>query len=286
MDKVNKVMLISFITNILLAFLKIISGFLGASGALIADGIHSFSDMITDIFAVIGNIISKKPADSNHPFGHGNVEYLTCLSIGLIIGIMGIKVIYEAIVGYSTIPSLYVAIISIITIIIKLLLSNYILKKGKQYDSNILLSSGSESLGDVISSLVVFISVLISKLSNINKIFLYSDKIAMIIVGVLILKISFEVLKENVSNLLGRMVEDKEYINYINKVIKNHKEIIKVDSLIIIKFGLFKKIDCEVAMNENMKLKKVHEIIDNIEKEIKTKDETVSNIIVHVNPYK
>ena len=286
MDKVNKVMLKSLLTNIFLSIFKIIFGLLGKSGALIADGIHSFSDMLTDIFASIGNTLSKKPADPEHPFGHGNAEYLTCLGIGLIVGIMGIKIINEGITKPSNIPNIYTSIISILTIIIKLILSSYILKKGKEYYSNILISSGKESLSDVISSLVVFLSVLLSKLSDINPIFKYSDKVAMIIVGILVLKISFEILKENISNLLGKQILNKKYKNKIKKIINNHLEIKNIDSLIILKYGPFKKIDCEVSMDEKMTLKEVHQIIDNIEKEIKQKDDSIQNIMMHVNPYK
>ncbi len=278
MDKGNKVMLTSFITNILLATFKIISGIIGASGALIADGIHSFSDMITDIFAVIGNTISKKPADFEHPFGHGNAEYLTCLVIGLIVAFMGINVIKEGIIKTSNIPNILTSIVVLITIIAKLILSSYLLKKGKEYKNDILVSSGKESFSDVISSFIVLISVLLSK------IFKYSDKVAMIIVGLLILKIAFEILKENISNLLGKQVLDKDYIDSLKQIIKSHKDIIDIDELIIIKYGSLKKIDCEVVMDKNMKLEKVHKIVDHIEKEIKEKDKTVSNIIIHVNP--
>ena len=286
MDKVNKVMIKSLFTNFFLSIFKIIFGFLGESGALVADGIHSLSDMLTDIFASVGNTISKKPADHEHPFGHGNAEYLTCLGIGLIVGMMGIKIIYEGITKPSNIPNIYTSIISLITIIIKLILSSYILKKGKQYYSNILISSGKESLSDVISSLVVLISVLLSKLANINSIFKYSDKIAMIIVGILVLKISFEILKENISNLLGKQILNKKYKNKIKKIIINHKEIKNIDTLIILKYGPFKKIDCEVSMDDKMTLKKVHQIIDNIENEIKQNDDSIQNIMLHVNPYK
>lgn len=284
MDKITQTMLISLITNLFLAITKILAGFLGASGALIADGVHSLSDMITDIVAAVGNIISKKPADYEHPFGHGNTEYLTCLVIGLIIAFIGIKVIYEGITKQATTPNLYTSIICLITILLKLILSQYVLKKGKIYNNNILISSGKESFTDVISSIIVFISILLSRLSETNNIFKYSDKLAMTFVGIMIIKISTEIFKENISNLLGKRMEDKEYINYIKKIIKAHKEIIKIDSLIIVKFGMYKKIDCEVSMNQNMKLLDVHSIVDTIEKEIQ-KDRTVSNIIMHVNPY-
>lgn len=286
MDKINKVMIKSLFTNFFLSIFKIIFGFLGQSGALVADGIHSLSDMLTDIFASVGNTLSKKPADHEHPFGHGNAEYLTCLGIGVMVGIMGLKIIYEGFTKPSNIPNIYTSLISLITIIIKLILSSYILKKGKEYYSNILISSGKESLSDVISSLIVFLSVLLSKLTNINPIFKYSDKIAMIIVGILVLKISFEILKENISNLLGKQIHNKQYKNKIKKIINNHKEIKNIDTLIILKYGPFKKIDCEVSMDEKMTLKKVHQIIDDIENEIKQKDDSIQNIMLHVNPYK
>ena len=107
----------------------------------------------------------------------------------------------------------------------------------------------------------------------------------MIIVGILILKIAFEILKENISNLLGKQVLDKDYIDNIKQTIKSHKDIIDIDELIIIKYGTLKKIDCEVVMDKNMTLENVHKRIDHIEKEVKEKDKTVANIIIHVNPY-
>ncbi len=279
MDKVNRVMITSFSTNILLALLKVIAGILGGSGALIADGIHSFSDMLTDVFAVVGNMISKKPADFDHPFGHGNAEYLTCLVIGLIVGAMGINVIKEGIFRTSNTPNMLTAIIVLITIFAKILLANYLLKKGKEYENDILSSSGKESMSDVISSLVVLSSVILSK------VFAYSDKIAMVIVGVLILKIAYEILKENLSSLLGKQVSDQDYIDNLKAIIKRYDDIKDIDELIIIKYGSSKKIDCEVSMDKNMILEKVHKTIDKIEKEVKRKDKTVSNIIIHVNPY-
>ena len=286
MDKVNRVMLTSLFTNIFLSIFKIIFGILGSSGALIADGIHSLSDMMTDIFASLGNIISKKPADKEHPFGHGNAEYITCLVIGIIIFMMGVNVIVSAATKSSNIPDIYVSIVSLVTIIIKLVLSSYIIKKGKEYDSNILTSSGKESLTDVISSFIVLLSVILSNISKKIEVLSYSDKIAMIVVGALIINISIEIIKENLSNLLGKKVLDEEYIKFIKKTIKKYKDINNIDSLIIIKYGPLKKIDCEVSMDENMQLKKVHNIIDDIEKDIKRKDDTITNIMIHVNPSK
>ena len=79
MRKENKVMFISLIVNFSLSFLKVITGIIFSSGALIADGVHSFSDLSTDFFAILGNYLARKPADKEHPFGHGKIEYLTSI---------------------------------------------------------------------------------------------------------------------------------------------------------------------------------------------------------------
>lgn len=286
MDKINKVLLKSLLTNIFLSIFKIIFGLLGSSGALVADGIHSVSDMLTDIFSAIGNAISKKPADHEHPFGHGNAEYLTCLIIGITVAIMGIEVIHKGLTKEAIIPNIYTSAVCFITIIIKLMLATYLLKKGKEYYSNILISSGKESFSDVISSLIVLISVILSGLSSINSLFTYSDKVAMIIVGVLVLKIAYDILKDNLSNLLGKQILNKDYKDSIIKIINTYGEIKSIDTLIILKYGPFKKIDCEVSMDKDMTLYNVHKIIDDIEIKLKQSDDSIQNVMIHVNPFK
>ena len=89
MDKIAKVMGVSIITNIFLSIVKIITGLIGKSSALIADGIHSFSDLSTDFIAIIGNYLSRKPADEKHPYGHGKIEYITSIIISLVILFLG-----------------------------------------------------------------------------------------------------------------------------------------------------------------------------------------------------
>ena len=193
---------------------------------------------------------------------------------------MGLKIIYEAIYHQRTTPSIYVAIISLLTIFAKLLLSKYLLKKGKEYSNNILIASGKESTSDVLSSIVVLISILISQ------IFVYADMLAMIIVGILILNIAYNIFKDNFSNLLGKQVTEEEYITKLEKIIKKEKEVMKIDLLIVLKYGPSYQLNCEVGMDENMKLKEVHSILEKIEKNLKKCDDKIKNITIHVNPYK
>ncbi len=284
MDKVTKVIIISFLTNISLSIMQIIAGILGRAGAIVADGIHSLSDTTTDIFALIGNKISQKPADYKHPLGHGKAEYITCAFISIVVLFMGIMVIYNGVFDERSIPSVYVAIVTIITIIIKYVLSQFLINRGKEYQSNILVASGTESFSDVLSSIVVLISVILSQLGNYYYIFTYADALAMIIVGALIIKIGLNLLIDNVSNLMDSRVTDENYINDIKKIINNFKEVKSIDSLIILKEGPFYKMDIEISMDKNMKLLKTHNIVEKLEKEIKNYDSKIKYIIIHTNP--
>lgn len=282
MNKITKVLLKSFITNILLSVVKIISGIIGKSGALIADGIHSLSDTITDVFAILGHKLSTKPADDKHPYGHGKIEYITCIGIAIVITLMGISIIYNAIFEERIIPSIYAAIIALIVIMAKLVLAKYLLRKGTQYESNILIASGKESMSDVISSVVVLMSILIA---NLDGIFVYADTIAMIIVGILILKIAYNIFKDNFSNLLGEKITDSNYIKQIEEIIYSIEETKNIDELIILKYGSTYQVTCEISMDENLLLKEAHEIAHQIENKLKEFDDRLKHIIIHINPY-
>ena len=226
MNKTIKTMIISMIVNTILSILKVLIGIVGKSGALIADGFHSFSDLITDMVAIVGSKLASKPADENHPYGHGKIEYITSMIISIMIIFLGTTIVIKTITEEITIPTKIVIVVTIFTIISKLLLSNYILKCGKKYNSNILISSGLESRTDVISSLVVLISTLLSLLNKYIEIFKYADKVAMIIVSILIMKTGIDLLRENMSNILGESECNTELTKKLEEIILNKYQIL------------------------------------------------------------
>lgn len=285
MSKENKVMAVSMIVNSFLSLIKVVFGIIGLSAALVADGLHSFSDLATDLFAIIGNILSHKPADDKHPFGHGKLEYLTSMGIGLIILFVGFSIIYNSISKDVVIPSILVIVVTLFTIIIKLLLSRYVIKKGYEYKQNVLIASGKESSTDVVSSIVVLISSILIQFSDKIIVLKYTDIIATIIVGIFIIRIGFDVLKENISTIIGEQETDNGLLNEINKIIIKEKNIIKIDKLNLIKYGSYFKVVGEVGMDENLTLKESHETLERIEKQLKKFDERNRYITIHVNPY-
>ena len=285
MKKVTKVMIKSLIVNSLLAILKVIFGFLAKSKALLADGIHSFSDLSTDLVAIIGNKLAKKEPDLKHPYGHGKLEYLTSIIIGVVILILGIGLIYNSFTGNNVSTSSIVIIISILTITFKYILSKYIIKKGKEYKNNILIASGKESSADVISSVIVLFSALFMYLSKYNKIFSYADMIASIIVGLFIIKTGFEVLKDNISTIIDEQETDLEYIENVKNIILANGLVKEIDSLVLLKLGHNYKLTCDLSMDDSISIKEAHDELEEIEASLERYDERIKYKTIHINPY-
>lgn len=277
--KTEQVMKVSFITNFLLSCFKIINGFILKSSALIADGIHSFSDLVTDVVAIIGDKFANKPKDFDHPYGHGNAEYLTSFIIGLMIILMGLVLIKETMYQEVNMPSYLVAVVSLITIICKYFLASFLIKKGELYNNNILIASGKESKTDVISSIVVFLSSILILFRNYLDILKYSDKIAGIIVGIFIVVTGFKIVKENTVMILGKKADDTILRNKLLTI----PDILNIDDIIMIKHGPYYKAYVEVTMNVKL-LKKAHDMAHNIENEIKNELTNIKYINIHVNP--
>ena len=284
MKKISNIIGVSIITNFFLSCIKVIFGVISKSSALLADGLHSFSDLATDAVAFLGSKVASKPADDKHPFGHGKAEYLTSLVIGAVVLSVGISLIVNSFNSKNYDSSLCVLFVSLFTIIVKYILSSYLIVSGKKYNNQILISSGKESSSDVISSLFVLISSVLMQLSSAVPIFKYADMIASIIVGLFIVKTGIILVKDNISVILGEQDTNEENLDKIRQVIFEYKEIIEINKLIVLKFGYICSIICEVTMDGNMKLQDSHDIIDEVENKIKNMDSKYQYINIHINP--
>lgn len=274
------------VTNSLLSIFKIIMGYIGKSSALIADGIHSFSDLLTDFFAMIGNYIAGKPADKKHPFGHGRLEYITSCGIGLVVLIIGFSLIKKSMSSSICIPSLLVVVVSFITILVKYFLSFYLIKMGKIYNNNILISSGRESRADVYSSIVVLISSILVQFSNKINIFSYSDVVATIIVGIFIIRTGFLIIKENLSVLIGEQESNSDILGELKNFILDDKNICSLDDLVMIKYGAYFKIIIEVSMESDLSLEQAHNNAHMLQNNIMKQYKWAKYITIHINPKK
>lgn len=285
MKKTVKVLVTSLVINCLLVIFKTIFGLIGKSQALIADAIHSLSDFSTDIVGIIGLKSSVKPADEGHPYGHGKIEYVTSIIMGSIIFILGIILIIDIFTTATKIPTSVVAIVITMDTIIKYFLAKYIINKGKKYKNNILISSGKESFMDVISSLVVLLMFILSRFSSDLKILKYTDKFGGIIIGLMIIKISLDILIENAKAVLGQIETEPNFIENVKNNIIGIDNVESVDDLKVLKFGSYYQVILSIGIDENKKLIEGHDIAHQVEANLKEKIIGIKYVTVHVNPY-
>lgn len=285
MEKVTKVLVKSLIVNILLTLTKFVFGIIYKSKVLVADGIHSLSDLATDIVSIYGSKLSLKPADTEHPYGHGKIEYLTSIVVGAVILALALSLLGNSLNAKTTITSNMVLYVTIFTILAKYLISRYILSKGVKYKSNLLIASGKESRSDVISSAIVIVTYFLSKLSSYSKIFLYSDTIGTFIIGLIILKTAYRILKENIVSILGESEQDEEYLDKIRKIILENSEVVNIEELNIIKYGHYYQANITINMDSDVTLEDARVVSNRIKKKLINKKTRISYAKISINPY-
>lgn len=283
--KANNVLKLSFFSNLGLSILKVLVGFFGKSSALISDGVHSFSDLITDVVALFGNGLSLKPADNKHPYGHGKSEYITSFVIGLVVLLIGLILISSISNNKIMIPSIIVIFITIITIIVKYMVSSYLIKKGIEYQNVILISSGKESGADVVSSIFVLISSILMQFSNKIDFLKYSDKVTSIIVGLFIVRTGFKILKDSISMILGEIETNEVIMDEFREAIYSYDKVKSIDSLVLLKYGPYYKVTTEISMDSNLNLLEAHAVAEEIEYTLKLINPKAEYITIHINPY-
>ncbi|MFK5882733.1 MAG: cation diffusion facilitator family transporter [Candidatus Izemoplasma sp.] len=285
--KLEKVMRKSFYVNAFLVVIKILSGVIFGSFSLIADGIHSISDLLSDVFVILGIKQAVKPADDEHPFGHGKFEYVLSLFLGLSILIIAVNLGRTVINNFnetSAIPSSLSLIVIVFVVVIKYILATYLIREGEIMNSQIIKASGKESLTDVFSSLVVFfgiLSVIAGEYFDIDFL-LYGDKIGSIFISLLIVKIALEIIIEAIASIQGKAV-DKEVCIVYKDLIKTVDGVIDVDNIDMITYGPYYQALVDIRVDGNITVTKGHDIALEVTK-LLMQDEKVCHVIVHVNP--
>lgn len=280
----SKYMVVSMVANSFLSILKIAFGLIANMKSLIADGIHSFSDLSTDVIAIIGGKLSLRPADKDHPKGHGNIEYITSLIISVFIIVLGVIIFKNSFENKNTIPNIYLAIVEIATIIIKYGVSALLIKKGKEYNNMILLSSGRESYTDVFSSLLVLFIIVISQFYSKFPILKYSDMIGSMIISIMIFVMGVRLLLENLSLLIGESEQSTDKIELIERVINNREDEFILDDLTVFKLGSYYDVSLKILVDGDTTVKSGHDLMDRIERDLLKSKLNVKYVTIHIEP--
>lgn len=279
----NKVLIKSFLVNLVLSTLKLIGSFIGGSITLLADAIHCMSDMFTDVISIIGSKLSNKKPDKEHPYGHGRIEYLTSIVMSIFIIILSISTLITSIKGEKFNTNIYAVIILIVSIISKFILSDYLIKKSKELNSNIILLNGMETKYDTYSSMLALFFVLLSLISN-KGILRYADIIGGVIISLLTIKVGIKLLLSNISSIIGEVDYNKDKIDLINSVILEQKEIKSIRRTTLLKMGTYYKVILDLNINGDIVLNDMYEIEKKIKIDLKKLDLNIRYVTVNFKP--
>ncbi len=281
------VMYRSFFVNAILIFGKIIGGVIFRSSGLIADGIHSLSDFLSDVLVIFGLKHSQKPPDKEHPFGHGKIEYVLSLFLGMMILVIAYQLSRHVVLSFfedPILPSLFAAVVSLFVIVMKLSLARYIMRHATRLDSQVLKASAQESFTDVLGSVVVIFGILLSFLAEHYTLgfLVYADNFAAIIIIALILRVALVIIIDAIKSILGKSAS-KDIIKNTRTTIAHIDGVHEVDKLTMIVYGHYSQVMVDIRVDGTQTVKEGHDIASNV-KAILMKNKKIGHVIVHVNP--
>ena len=267
--------------NVILFALKFIFGTIAASVAMVADAFNNLSDAASSIVQILGFKLASKKPDSQHPFGHGRLEYVSGLAISFFILLMGFELIKSSITKLINPEpqnySLFSILVMGFAILIKFYMYLYNHQIAKKIDSVTMEATAKDSFSDMISTSVVILSIIISRFTSFPV-----DGVAGIIVGLFILKTGYEAAKDTIGPLLGNP-PSKELVESIEKELLQHKPIIGMHDLIVHDYGPGRMmISLHAEVPGDINIFDLHDVIDVAEVMISKKFNC--SVVIHMDP--
>ncbi len=269
------------ILNIFLSISKLIVGIFSSSMSIISDALNNMTDAGSSVITLVGFRVSQKQSDSDHPWGHGRMEYITGFIVDMLIVLVGIELFKSSIdkIIHPEIPDInnVTLILLIIAILAKMWLFLFYKKIAKTIDSSALKSSAYDSISDTISTLVVFISAIISKFFNIT-----IDGYVSLLVSGFILFTGFKATKEMIDILIGTK-PDPEFIKEIYNFVKKYPEIVGIHDIMVHDYGPGRKIiSFHAEIPSDSDISKAHDVIDRLEQDMNSKFGSI--VTIHMDP--
>ena len=288
---IYKVTWIGFFVNVLLSVGKLIAGFVGRSGAMIADGIHSASDFATDIVVLLFVRISAKPKDEDHDYGHGKYETLATVVIGVALAAVAIGILVDSAERIAQVlrgesiarPSIVALVAAAVSIVAKEALYWYTMLTAKRVDSPALKANAWHHRSDAFSSIGTLIGI--GGAYFLSEQWRVLDPIAAIVVGALIIKVAYDLVMPGLNELLERSLP-KEQEDEIVALVLADKRLSDVHNLKTRRIGAGIAVELHVRGQGNMTVNESHAITRNIEQLLRQQYGDRTQVIIHIEPLK
>jgi len=265
--------------NLGLLIVKLLGGIFGGSQALIADAVHSLSDVIVAILVIVGLKVSSSPPDDDHHWGHGNIEFIVSAIIGMLLVCTAIAItvvsLLSIIQGDMYNPSILAVWAAAISVVANEIMFRHSLCAGEQMDSPAMIANAWENRSDVYSSLAVLVGVFGARMGIV-----ILDPVAAIIVGFMIAGNGLQTLMLGVRGMTDSSFDDKAMLSQIRKLVLKENGIVDVGRLRARKTGQKVWIDLEAIFKPEMKVAEVKKIIDSIRKNVVDQFERIGGIVI------
>ncbi len=280
---------ISLVSNIVLTLLKLTVGFLSGSQVLLADGVHNAGDVIATAAALSSMRISKRPADDDHPYGHGKAEVLGSAFVAIVLALAALFIGYHATAALFEEPaeaSVLALIAAFVSLAWKQALYMYTIRIGRQTNSKGLIATAYDHLADVYASLAAVVGIALAMLGEAWSIpyLAYGDPLAGIIVSILVLKLAYSMGQEAFDVLMEKAVKPEKLGEYAALII-TIPQVKRIDRLRAREHGHYILVDLRVSIPGELTVQEGHDISRQIKRAIMERHADVDEVLIHLNPW-
>lgn len=275
--------MVGAIVNLGLTIIKVVFGIIGQSHALIADGVHSLADLITDLMVWFAAKYSNRPADKEHPYGHARIETAFTVGLGVVLIATAVGIVLDSaqrLLNPETLmhPTPIVLLIAALSILANEGLFHYTLRIARQCNSSLLTANAWHHRSDAISSIVVLVGVTGSLMG-----FPYLDAFAALGVAILIAKIGWEQAWSSIQELVDTGMEPKTAAA-LERIIKTIDCVRGVHMLRSRRMGGAYLIDVHIVVNDRLSVSEGHKIAEYVRLKLIDSHENITNALVHIDP--
>ena len=289
--EIYRVTLGGFVVNLILSAAKLAAGILGRSGAMVADAIHSFSDMATDIVVIVFARISSKPKDDGHDYGHGKYETLATIIISLALAAVGIGILSSSIGSIRTIleggtlprPGAVALVAAVVSIVAKEILYRYTVRVGRRIDSPSVIANAWHHRSDALSSLGTLAGIGCAYF--LGEKWRIADPIAALLVAVFIFKIALDLIRTGLGELLEKSLP-ADVEQEILSIVTANPEIRSPHNLRTRRIGASIAIEVHVRVDDAMSVAHSHALTVDIEHRLRARFGAGTMIAIHAEPPK
>lgn len=283
MENTSKIAFLSVISNSLVVMLKIVVGIITGSVAILSEAIHSFLDLIAAFIAFISVRISKKPADTGHPYGHGKVENLSGTIETILIFAAGIWMIYECVQKLVNPAPVHLPVLGIVVMLagalINLIVSKFVKREAEKVNSVAMKSNALHLLTDVYTSLGVAASLLVVTITE----WYILDPIIGMVLAMYIIYEAFKLMKEAFPPLIDTRLSEEEEKTILKIIETFQQEFIEIHDFRTRRSGPQEYIDFHLVVASHVTIKDVHDLCDRIERDI-TDEFKQAQVMIHPEP--